>query len=286
MLYMPGTLVRAHAKARSLPADGLIFDLEDGVLPEKKEEARQRVREALERGGYGRRELVVRVNPLDSDAFEADVEAVAGAPGLSAVLLPKVESPGALAAAEAALERAGAPEAVGLMAMIETPRGVLEAQAIATSTARLVALVIGTNDLEHLTHARQTPDRRPMQVALSLCVLAARAHGLAVVDGLHDRLGDPEGLERACQQGVELGFDGKTLIHPEQIDAANRAFGPSPEAVAEAREIVRAFEEARDAGKGVTVVKGKMVESLHARIAERRLALARGIALLEDEAEG
>lgn len=278
---MPGTNARALEKARALPADALLIDLEDAVLPERKAEGRALVVAALQAGGYGRREKVVRINRLDSPWGEEDLRAFAAVPGADAVLVPKVERPEDVLAVERLLLQAGAPETLGLMAMIETPRAVLRAEAIAECTPRLVAFLMGTNDLESATRARQTRDRAPMLTALSLTILAARAHGLEVIDGVYPVIDDPEGLEAACRQGVELGFDGKTVIHPSQVEAANRAFAPSAEAVAEARAVVEAFAAARAEGRAVAVANGRFVEHLHVRMAERTLRLVEAIEALE-----
>jgi citrate lyase subunit beta/citryl-CoA lyase len=276
VLYLPGSNARALEKARSLPADALVLDLEDAVAPAAKEEARARVVEAVARGGFGPREVVVRVNGAATPWGADDLAAVAAA-GADAVLLPKVEGPGAVRAAAGRLALAGAPDGLALWAMVETPRGVLAADAIAGATPRLACLVAGTSDLVKDLGARHVPDRTPVLASLSLIVLAARAHGLAALDGVHLDLDDAAGLERACAQGRDLGFDGKTLVHPRQIDAANRAFTPAPEEVALALRIVEAHREAEARGRGVTVVDGRLVEALHVESARRLLALDEAI---------
>ena len=276
VLYLPGSNARALEKARSLPADALVLDLEDAVAPAAKEEARGRVVEAVARGGFGPREVVVRVNGPASPWGADDLAAVARA-GADAVLLPKVDGPGAVRAAAGRLALAGAPDGLALWAMIETPRGVLAADAIAGATPRLACLVAGTSDLVKDLGARHVPDRTPVLASLSLVVLAARAHGLAALDGVHLDLDDAAGLERACAQGRDLGFDGKTLVHPRQIDAANRAFAPTPVEVALALRIVEAHREAETRGRGVTVVDGRLVEALHVEAARRLLALDEAI---------
>jgi citrate lyase subunit beta/citryl-CoA lyase len=276
VLYLPGSNARALEKARSLPADALVLDLEDAVAPAAKEEARARVLEAIARGGFGPRELVVRVNGPDTPWGAEDLAAAARS-GADAVLLPKVEGAGAVRAAAGRLALAGAPDGLPLWAMIETPRGVLAADAIAGATPRLGCLVAGTSDLVKDLGARHVPDRTPVLAALSLVVLAARAHGLFVLDGVHLDLDDAAGLERACAQGRDLGFDGKTLVHPSQIEAANRAFAPTPEEVARAIRIVEAHREAEARGRGVTVVDGRLVEALHVEAARRLLALDEAI---------
>lgn len=285
MLYVPGSHQRALEKAAQLPADALIFDLEDAVLPDAKPEARAQIIEALQTHPYGRREKVVRVNALESVWGKDDIEALARAPGVDVLLLPKVEDPAEISAAEAALDRAGAPKHLGLMAMIETPLGVLKVADIAKSSSRLAGLVMGTNDLEEQTGAQQTPDRTPMLMALSTCVMAARAYGLAIIDGVFAQLKEAEGLACACKQGAELGFDGKTVIHPSQIEAANAAFGPSAQAVERAKAVVEAYRQAKASGRGVTLLDGQLIESLHVRMAERVITLDQAIMSLKMEAE-
>ena len=277
VLYMPGSNARALEKARTLPADGFILDLEDAVAPAAKAEARARVVGVLARGGYGDRETVVRVNG-PSTPWGADDLAAAARSGADAVLLPKVEGAEEVRAAERALDAAGAPESLRLWCMIETPRGVLAAPEIAAATPRLACLVAGTSDLVKDLRARHTPGRAEVLASLSLVVLAARASGLAALDGVHLDLADDAGFEAACRQGRDLGFDGKTLIHPKTIDAANRAFAPAAEEVAAARRIIDAHAEAERAGSGVVVVDGRLVEALHVEEARRTVALAEAIA--------
>jgi citrate lyase subunit beta/citryl-CoA lyase len=276
VLYLPGSSPRALEKARALPADALVLDLEDAVAPAAKEEARARVVEAVARGGFGPREVVVRVNG-PSTPWGAEDLAAAARSGADAVLLPKVEGAATVRAAEEALLRAGSPASLDLWAMIETPRGVLAAAEIAGATPRLACLVAGTSDLVKDLGARHVPDRAPVLASLSLVLLAARAHGLAALDGVHLELDDAEGLERACRQGRDLGFDGKTLVHPRQIEAANRAFAPTPDEVALARRIVETHREAEARGQGVTVVDGRLVEALHVEAARRILGLDQAI---------
>ncbi|MBL8703876.1 MAG: CoA ester lyase [Rhodospirillales bacterium] len=272
VLYMPGSNPRALEKGRGLPADGLILDLEDAVAPDAKATARDVIVSALRAGGYGRRELVVRVNALSTSWGQADLVAVARSRA-HAVLLPKVESADAVRQAEATLVAAGAPADLAIWCMIETPRGVLKSAEIAEATPRLACLVMGTSDLAKDLHAAHTPDRAPMLTSLGLCVLAARASGLAILDGVHLDLSDDAGFAAACRQGRELGFDGKTLIHPKTIDAANAAFAPSADEIGFARKIIAAHAEAEAAGKGVVVVDGKLIESLHVQNARRLVAL-------------
>jgi len=276
VLYMPGANARALDKARTLDADALILDLEDAVAPDAKAQARAQVAAALREGGYGRRECIVRVNALDTPWGLDDVRAIAQA-GADAVLLPKVESPPQLAALAQALDAAGAPADLPLWAMAETPLSFLRLDAIAGGHARLAAIVVGTSDLVKDLHARHTPSRDETLLARSLAVMAARAHGLAVLDGVHLDLNDDAGLQDACRQGRDQGFDGKTLIHPRQIAAANAAFAPTPEELDAARKRLDAWKAAQAEGKGVAVVDGALVENLHASEAERVLALAAAI---------
>ena len=280
VLFMPASNARALEKARSLPADGLIFDLEDAVAPDAKRAARDGVTQALARGNYGRRELLLRVNALTTEWGHADLVAAAGMP-IDAVLLPKVESADAVRQAEAVLVAAGAPEHLSIWCMIETPRGVLRSEEIASASTRIGGLVMGTADLTKDLRARHTQDRLPLLTSLGLCLLAARAVGVAILDGVHLDLADDEGFLAACRQGRELGFDGKTLIHPKMIAAANSVFAASPEEVAWARRIIAAHSEAIAAGKGIVLVDGKLVENLHVRSAHRTVALAEAIASLD-----
>jgi citrate lyase subunit beta/citryl-CoA lyase len=273
LLYMPGSNPRALEKARSLPADGLILDLEDAVAPEAKESARAIVTAALAEGGYSDRELVLRVNAMDTPWGHADLAAAATMP-IDALLLPKVESPDRVALAVSLLDAFGAPERLAVWCMLETPRGILYAREIAAASPRLAALVLGTSDLTKDLHALPTRDRLPLITSSGLAILAARAHGLAVLDGVHLDLADDEGFAAACRQGRELGFDGKTLIHPKQIAAANAAFAPTPEEIEWSRRIIAAHSEAAAAGKGVVLVEGRLIENLHVENARRLLALA------------
>jgi citrate lyase subunit beta / citryl-CoA lyase len=232
--------------------------------------------EAIRRG-MGPAEVVLRVNGAATPCGAADLAAAAGC-GADAVLLPKVEGAGVVRAAEAALEAAGAPGSLALWAMIETPRGVLRVDEIAGASPRLACLVAGTSDLVKDLRARHTPGRAEVLASLSLLVLAARAHGLAALDGVHLDLSDDEGLERSCVQGRDLGFDGKTLIHPSTVAAANRAFAPASEELAAARRVIEAHAAAEAAGRGVVVVDGRLVEALHVAEAHRVVALAAAIA--------
>jgi len=274
---MPGSNARALEKGRSLPADGLILDLEDAVAPDAKELARGQVCEAVAAGGYGRRELVIRTNGLDSPWGPDDLAAAATS-GADAVLLPKVESARMVADAIAALSAAGAPDTLDIWCMMETPKGMLRADEVAGADPRVACLVMGTSDLAKDLHAAHTRERLPMLTSLGLCLLAARAHGVAILDGVHLDLADDEGFVYSCRQGVELGFDGKTLIHPKTIAAANQAFAPSDDEIAWSRKIIDAHAEAAAAGKGIVLVDGRLIENLHVEAARRQVALAEAIA--------
>ena len=277
MLFLPGSNPRALEKAHALPADGLIFDLEDAVAPAAKEAARAGVAAALNTGGYAPRELVLRVNPLDTAWGHADLAAAATMP-LDAVLLPKVENAERVRLSVALLDALGARPELAVWCMIETPLGVLAAAEIAAAGPRLAALVLGTSDLSKDLRVRETRDRLPLVTALGLVLLAARAHGRAILDGVHLDLADAAGFAAACRQGRELGFDGKTLIHPQQIEPANAAFSPTPEEVARARRLVAAYAKATAAGSAAVRIEGRLVEALHVEEARRTLALAEAIA--------
>ena len=275
-LYMPASRAGALEKAKTLPADVLIFDLEDAVSPDAKEAAREQAVGAARSGAYGLREIVIRANGLDTPWGHDDLAAIAGS-GADAALLPKVESDATIRQSAALLDRHGGNE-IAIWAMMETPLAMLRADAIAGAGHRLSALVMGTSDLAKELAAAHTPDRLPFITGLGLCLLAARAHGLAILDGVHLDLGDDEGFAAACRQGADLGFDGKTLIHPKQVAPCNDAFSPAPEAVAEARRIIAAHAEAEAAGQGVVVVDGRLIENLHVEMAERTVALAEAVA--------
>ncbi len=275
-LYMPGANPRALEKARELPADCLILDLEDAVAPDAKPTARTHIAEALQAGGYGQRELVVRINHQASPWGADDLARFARAE-LHAIALPKVESAAEIQQVATAMSSLGYADDVALWAMIETPRGVLNAASIATAHPRLKVLVMGTSDLAKDLRVPHTPDRLGFITSLSLCVLAARAAGLEVLDGVHLDLEDESGLVAACQQGRQLGFDGKTLIHPKQIAAANEAFAPSAIEIERSHAIIAAWQEAESKGQGVVVLNGRLVENLHVEEARRTLALAAAI---------
>ena len=279
VLYMPGSNARALEKAKSLAADALIFDLEDAVAPDAKASARDQVITAVRAGGYGAREIIVRVNALATAWGHPDLAAVA-AVGADAVLIPKVESADAVRQAIAVLDGAGGPSDLPIWCMMETPRAMLRAEEIGAAHPRVGCLVMGTSDLAKELHAAHTHERLPMITALGLCLLAARACGLAILDGVHLDLEDEVGFAASCRQGAELGFDGKTLIHPKQIGPANAAFAPSAEALARARRIIEAHEQAASAGQGVVVVDGRLVENLHVVEARRQVQLAAAIAAM------
>lgn len=280
VLYMPGSNARALEKGRALPADGLILDLEDAVAPDAKAAAREQIGAAVAAGGYGGRELVVRINALESEWGEADAR-MAARSGADAVLLPKVETADQVRVLDQLMTGAGAPARMALWCMIETPLGVLRSAEIAAAGGRLACFVMGTSDLAKDLQASHTRERLPLLASLSLCVLAARAWGLAILDGVHLDLNDDAGFAEACRQGRELGFDGKTLIHPKTIEAANRAFAPSAAELEFSRRIIAAHAEATAAGKGVVVVDGRLVENLHVESARRLVALGEAIAALE-----
>jgi citrate lyase subunit beta/citryl-CoA lyase len=276
VLYLPGTNVRALDKARTLPVDALILDLEDSVAPDMKAVARDQVAAALRAGGFGAREVVVRVNTLDGPWGDDDLAAVAAA-GPDAVALPKVDAPDMILDAADRLAEFGRAD-IALWAMIETPAGVLAAPAIAAAGRGVAALVVGTNDLAKETRARQVKGRAPMLAWLSQIVLAARAAGIDVLDGVFNNLDDEAGFADECLQGLELGMDGKTLIHPKQIAIANATFAPNETEIAAARRILEAFAAPENHNRGVIALDGRMVERLHAEMAARTVALAEAIA--------
>ncbi|MGD8607003.1 MAG: CoA ester lyase [Myxococcales bacterium] len=277
VLYMPGSNARALEKGRSLDADGLILDLEDAVAPDAKEQARNQVVEAIRAGGYGHREILLRVNGLSTPWGYDDLVAAAQS-GTDAVLLPKVDSADMVRQAEGILVASGAPDSLQLWCMMETPRGILRAEEIADSSPRLGGFVMGTSDLAKDLHAAHTPLRLPMIPSLGICLLAARAAGIAILDGVYLDLSDEEGFAASCKQGAELGFEGKTLIHPKQLAPANEAFAPTEAEVELSRRIIQAHAEAEAEGKGVIVVDGKLIENLHVENAKRLVALAEAIA--------
>ena len=276
-LYMPGSNPRALAKARTLPVDAVILDLEDSVAPDAKAAAREAVAAAVREGGFGGREVVIRVNGPATEWGRADLEAAAAA-APDAILLPKVSSPDEIAAAERLIGGAGTK----IWAMIETPLAILRIDAIASaargSASPFACMILGTNDLAKETRARLVPGRAPMLPWLALVVAAARAHGLDVLDGVYNDLKNLDGFRSECEQGRDLGMDGKTLIHPDQIAIANEIFAPPPAEVEAARAVIAAFARPENSGKGVISLDGRMVERLHAEMAERTVALAEAIA--------
>lgn len=276
-LYLPASNARAVDKARALPCDVVILDLEDAVAPDAKAEARAGAVEAVKAGGFGGREVVIRVNGLDTPWGEDDLAAaVAARP--DAVLIPKVSSPEDLSAARARLG-----EGLPIWAMIETCAAMfrLDALGVESVNVGVDAWVIGSNDLAKEMRCVLTVDREPLAAALSLALMAARAHRLAILDGVFNEIADAEGLARQCAQSAAFGFDGKTLIHPTQVEPANAAFTPDPDAVAWARTVVSAFEQPENAGRGVLKVEGRMVERLHFAEAKRLLSVAEAIAARE-----
>ncbi|HVA14167.1 MAG TPA: CoA ester lyase [Stellaceae bacterium] len=279
VLFLPGGNARAQEKARSLPADALIFDLEDSVAPEAKDAARGQIIAALAASGYGRRELVLRVNGAASPWQNDDLRFAATLP-IDAVLLPKVASGDEVRAVESALTRFGAKPALALWCMMEVPLALLRAEAIAAASPRLSALVMGTEDLGKDLRSRVQPDRAPLMTALQLCVLAARAHGLDPLDSVRPDFRNVDAFAAACRQGRDLGFAGKTLIHPDQIAPANAAFAPSADEVAVARRVVDAFAAAKAQGRAVAALDGRMIEQLHADEAQYLLDLTAAIAAL------
>ncbi|UTW51314.1 CoA ester lyase [bacterium SCSIO 12827] len=284
VLYMPGSNARALEKGRSLAADGLILDMEDAVAPDAKQTARDQITAAIAEGGYGGRELIVRTNGLDGPWGEDDLKAAAKM-GAHAVLLPKVESKAMVDQAIAILDGAGAPKDLPIWAMMETPLGMLHAEEIAFSSPRLQCLVMGTSDLAKDLRAQHTPDRIPFMTSLGLCILAARAAKIAILDGVHLDLADDDGFVASCRQGRELGMDGKTLIHPKTIAMANEAFSPSEDEIAWSKRIIEAHAEAEKAGKGVVLVDGKLIENLHVEGAKQMVAMAGAIAAMEQAAQ-
>ncbi|MFD2206778.1 HpcH/HpaI aldolase/citrate lyase family protein [Kiloniella antarctica] len=280
VLYMPGSNARALEKGRALATDALILDLEDAVSTVNKVEARGLVVKALNQGGYGNRELIVRVNDLDTVWGQDDVRAIAKT-SADAILLPKVETAQQIKSLIDLMDASGATQTMSVMCMMETPLGMLNAKEIAAASNRISCFIMGTSDLVKDLHAQHTRMRLPVITSLGICLLAARAYGIGIIDGVCLDLNDDEGFEKSCEQGLELGFDGKTLIHPKTIITANKTFGPSSQAIEKAHEIVRAFDDANDKGQGVVVLNGQLIENLHAEEAKRLIALSDIIAELE-----
>lgn len=278
VLYMPSSNARALEKAKTIPCDGLILDLEDAVAPDAKEQAREAACAAVASGGYGRRELTIRINSAGTEWHEADLAAVAQA-GPDAMVVPKVDSAEQVRSLVEAMEKAGAPEHTSLWAMVETPAAMLRAHEIASAHERLSVLVMGTNDLVKELYAEYVPGRAPLLTGLGLALLAARAAGKVILDGVYNDVKNADGFLAECAQGRQMGFDGKTLIHPGQVEVANEAFAPSAEAVEEARGMMTAWEEGR--GAGVVTYNGKMVENLHVESSRRILKIHEAIRALE-----
>lgn len=280
VLYMPGSNARALEKARDIPADALILDLEDAVAPDAKEMARAQVCAAVAAGGYGRREMVIRVNGVESPWFAADLAAAAEAKP-DAILIPKISDAETLVMIGGQLSGLWADPAIRIWAMIETPLAILDAERIARAArdpaTRLSCFVMGTNDLAKESRARFTPGRAAMLPWLATAILAARAHGIDVLDGVYNALKDEAGFIAECKQGRDLGFDGKTLIHPAQVAPANAAFAPDADEIARARAVIAAFELPENAGKGAIQLDGRMVERMHAEMGRRIVALAEAI---------
>jgi citrate lyase subunit beta/citryl-CoA lyase len=277
VLYMPSSNAKALEKAKTLPVDAIIFDLEDAVAPDAKPAAREAAAAAARSGDYGRRELTIRVNGIGTEWHEADLAAAAQA-GPDAIVVPKVNSAAEVRSLVDAMGAAGAPDRTKLWAMIETPHAVLHAADIAAASARLTCLVLGTNDLVKELFAEHVPGRAPLLTSLSLAVLGARSVGVAILDGVYNDVRDAAGFAAECEQGRALGFDGKTLIHPGQVEAANTAFAPSDQAIEDARGVLAAWEAG--AGTGVVTYQGRMIENLHVASAQRTLAIADAVAAM------
>lgn len=279
VLYMPSSNERALEKAKSIPCDGLILDLEDAIAPDAKSAAREAAAAAAASGDYGRRTVTIRVNGIGTEWHDDDIVAASQA-GPAAIVVPKVGSAEEVHRLVDAMEQAGAPDHTRLWAMVETPVAILDALAIARSSERLGAFVLGTNDLVKELYAEHVPGRAPILASLHTALLAGRAAGIAVIDGVYNDVKDTEGFLAECEQGRQMGFDGKTLIHPGQVEGANAAFAPSEQAVADAEGLIAAFEEGR--GSGVVTYNGKMVEALHVESARRTLAIHEAIRALDE----
>ncbi|HTS39030.1 MAG TPA: CoA ester lyase [Xanthobacteraceae bacterium] len=281
VLYMPGSNARAIEKARTLAVDGVILDLEDAVAPDSKVQARRQVVEAVRAGGFGAREVFIRVNGIDSPWHAEDMDAATHA-APDAILVPKIGSVEQLERVGQRLLDMKIDLKVRIWAMIETPEAIFNINALAAeahdSEARLAGFVIGTNDLAKETRARIVPGRAPMLPWLAQCILAAHAHRIDILDGVYNDIGDAEGFAQECGQGRDMGFDGKTIIHPTQIEACNAAFSPSADEVAEARKTIAAFDRPENKDKGVVQIDGRMVERMHADMARRTVAIAEAIA--------
>ena len=278
VLYMPSSNARALEKAKTIPADAIILDLEDAVAPDAKQTARAQAVAAVQSGEYGRRVLTIRCNGLDTPWGEDDLRAAATS-GATAVVVPKVSGAAHLAEVVRVLDEAGAPAELAVWAMVETPTAVLDVRDIASS-ARVTVLVMGTNDLAKELRAALVPGRAPLLPHLATALLAAREAGIVILDGVFNDVKDLEGFEAEALQGKDLGFDGKTLVHPTQVEVANRVWAPSEDEVAYAHRVIGAFDEATAAGKGVVTVDGRMIENLHVDNARHTLATAEAVAEL------
>lgn len=279
VLYMPSSNERALEKAKSLPCDALILDLEDAVAPDAKEAAREAACAAATSGEYGRRELTIRVNAVGTPWHEADLAAACAA-GPDAIVVPKVGSGEQVRAIVAAMEQHGAPESTKLWAMVETPAAMLRCEEIGSASERLTVLVMGTNDLVKELYAEHVPGRAPLLPALGLALLGARAAGTAILDGVYNDVKNTEGFLAECAQGRQFGFDGKTLIHPGQVAGANEAFAPSEAAIADARGVIEAWEAG--GGGGVVTYNGRLIENLHVESAQRTLTMHEAIQALSE----
>jgi len=280
VLYMPGSNARAIEKAKTLPADGVIIDLEDAVAPDAKVAARKQVAEAVKAGGFGKREVFVRVNGIDTEWHAEDLHD-AGHAAPDGIVVPKITSLDQLEQIGRRLLDMGIDHKTRVWAMIETPIAIFNVKDIAAaakdSETRLAGLILGTNDLAKETGAKFVPGRAPMVPWLATCILAARAYGISILDGVYNDLSNAEGFLRECEQGRDLGFDGKTLIHPNQVGPCNDVFSPSADEVAQARKIIAAFDQPENKGKGVVSLDGRMVERMHADIARKTVAVADAI---------
>jgi citrate lyase subunit beta/citryl-CoA lyase len=281
VLYMPGSNARAIEKAKTLPADGVIIDLEDAVAPDAKVAARKQVAEAVKAGGFGNREVFIRVNGIETE-WHADDLHDAGRAAPDGIVVPKVSSPEQLEQIGRRLLDMSIDHKTRIWAMIETPIAILNVKDIAAaaedSETRLAGFILGTNDLAKETGAKFVPGRAPMLPWLATCILAARAHGVSILDGVYNDLSNADGFLRECEQGRDLGFDGKTLIHPNQVGQCNDVFSPGAEEIAQARKIIAAFDQPENKGKGVVSLDGRMVERMHADIARKTVAIADAIA--------
>jgi citrate lyase subunit beta / citryl-CoA lyase len=283
LLFMPGSNARALEKARTLPADGIILDIEDSVAPDAKAAARDGIAQAIAAGGFGRREVLVRINALDSPWWVDDVT-MAGKARPDGIVVPKISSVEDLSAVADRLGDINADRSIRVWAMIETARAVLHAEELAAasrdSELRLAGFVFGPNDISRETRIRMLPGRAAMLPMITHCILATRLHGLEILDGPYGDIGNAEGFAEECAQGRDLGFDGKTLIHPSQVEACNAVFTPPAEEVAHARRIIAAFARLENAARGAIQLDGRMVERLHADMARRTIAMADAIAAM------